>query len=521
MVRWEQEGWNGLTEEETRLAPPAGSAAEAAAYQAMDEKLRPVTQRLRQQQPELALDTLRALRQKGVFQETELWRVYQRAGIAYNQMMEPEKVAEAYWQAVTHPAGMPLRKQQEIYSDYLFTLHYLPQLSDEEFHAKHFLYDALVRTQEKLPHPRARHRHAKLRIGYLAPFFIENVTSYFLAQLLTLYDRDRFEVYCYSLWPDHDHLTEEFERSVRALRTFPTTSFRTEVAQAIYDDEIDILFDIGVHTMGGRTCQVLGYRPAPVQVAGIGYMSTSGMSDVDYFLTDRYLDPPGMHDADFSETLIRLPQSHFCYTPPEQVLRAQGAYHVHAPVVFGSFNKYEKLNVETLSCWREILRRVPEAHFLLKNTTPSPREERVLRRRLEALGFPPSSYTLERGTHDYLARYRDVDIILDAYPYVGGATTCDALLLGVPVLTRYGARHGERFGLSLVANVGHPELAAATEQAYIEKAVALARDPERMRALHASLPQEMRRSPVMDFRGYVRAVEQAYDAIWQRWLLTH
>lgn len=507
--------------EQTEEKPVVRTEEEAARYRAMDEKLRPVARFLCQQQPELALEKLRELRRQDIFLPTELWRVYQRMGDAYYALLEVEQTTDAYWQAVTHPAGMPLRNQQELFSNYLFAIHYLPQLSDEVFHARHFLYDTLVHTQPRFPQPRARHRHRKLRIGYLSPMFIENVTSYFLAQLLTLYDRDRYEVYCYSLLPDRDALTAEFEKHIHTLRTFPAGTFISAAAQAIYEDEIDILFDVGVHTYGGRTCQVMGYRPAPVQVAGIGYMSTSGLSCVDYFLTDRYLDPPGMHDADFSETLLRLPESHFCYTPSEAYLRAKKGYEVHAPVVFGSFNKYAKLNEELLICWREILQRVPGAKLLLKNTNGSRQERRMMERRLQKLDFPPGSYTLEPGSRDYLDRYHDIDIVLDSYPYVGGATTCDALLRGVPVITRYGARHGERFGLSLVTNVGHPEFAAATAQEYIEKAVALARDTERLRSLHAALPQEMRRSPVMDFRGYVRAVEQAYDAIWQRWLLTH
>ena len=133
-------------------------------------------------------------------------------------------------------------------------------------------------------------------------------------------------------------------------------------------------------------------------------------------------------------------------------------------------------------------------------------------------GVDADCLMIEQPGQDYLSRYYDVDLLLDTYPYVGGGTTCDALYMGVPVISRYGRRHGTRFGYSLLMNVGLEELTAATEEEYIEKAVALASDTELLAALHRQIPQMFRQSPVMDVAGYMRDIQSAYERIWQEWL---
>ena len=486
-------------------------------YIAMDKKLEPVVKLMLAKKPQMALERLQFLIHQGVFLPEEMWRVYQRMGDCYFALLEPEKTREVLWECLTHPVGMPLRKQQEIYSNYLFISHYHPLVSDEELREKHFLYNQLM-ANNVLFHHRKR-KHAKLRIGYLAPMHCRNVVSFFSVHLMTAYDRSRFEVYLYSFEEENDALTVQLKEQTDGWQVFPASMMRREMAEKIYQDEIDILVDLGVHTYGGRTLQIMGYRPAPVQMAGIGYMSTSGMTAIDYFLTDRYCDPPGQNDEDFTEKLIRLPHSHFCYMPPERILYCKGVYKLHDPVWFGSFNNIAKINESVLRCWREILRRVPGSMLLIKNASHSVWNLTALRQKMRRLGFPDDQYILEQGSADYLDRYLDVDIVLDTYPYTGGGSTCDALLRGMPVITRYGKRHGTRFSYSLLANVGLEDLAASSDAEYIEKAVALANNPERIKRIHAELPQIMMKSPIMNIKDYVDTVENVYERIWQQWLV--
>ena len=171
-----------------------------------------------------------------------------------------------------------------------------------------------------------------------------------------------------------------------------------------------------------------------------------------------------------------------------------------------------------MGLWREILCRTPGSRLILKNTGERMAEERRLRRMAARIGFSEGEVEFRSGTSDYLAQYLDVDIALDTYPYPGGGTTCDALFMGVPVISLYGERFGSRFGLSLLSALGLPELAAATGDEYVEKAAALAASPETLDALHEGLRERMKASPLMDGLGYTREVENLYEKAWQEWI---
>ena len=459
--------------------------------------------------------------QDGSLAPDERWAILYRLADCCRGLDELEQAERYAWQALHLPAGQPIMTQQRQLSNHIFGLHYLASTTDDKLRERSFLYDmfaAVAQQSLPLPHERIRHRHARLRIGYLSPHFCEGVTSFFLIQLFAIYDRQDFEIYAYSLEDRQDGVTHSMQEWGVRLRCFNEDREPHEIAQAIYDDEIDILFDTNVHCLGGPTMQIMSYRPAPVQMAGIGYMSTSGSHAVDYFLGDPYCDPPGEHEADFAERLLRMPHSHLCYTPSIRALRAQRPYHVHEPIVFGSFNNYHKMTAEQLRLWAEILRRVPGSRLLIKSSLDEAEYESNLRRKLEKTGIDMARVDIDKSGLDYLERYNDVDIALDTYPYTGGGTTCDALYMGVPVISRYGSRHGTRFGYSILMNVGLGELASPDDAGYIERAVQLAQDRELLQGLHDQLPRMLRHTPLMDAKGYVRALERLYKEIWQSWL---
>lgn len=471
-----------------------------------------------EQQPRMALSKLQASLRQGIFTDTDMWVVYQLYSGYYFWTRDWEHWKAAVWKSLNAVKGLQREQQEEMLSNYLFNLHYLPDLSDEELRETSFLYDRFAQTAVQFRHSLIRHQHAKLRIGYIMNEMGHGVLSLFYMQLLTGYDRSSFEVYVYVLNDEcQDAVLGQVRQNVKVVRLFEEGKNLHDIAQIIYDDEIDIMFDLEVHASGGHTLRVLCYKPAPVQISGIGYMSTSGTKAIDYFLGDRYLDPPGLHDEDFAEQIIRLPYSHFCYTPSVRVLQVHRKWEPHEQVVFASFNNFTKITDEMIGAWAEILRRVPGSRLLVKNTSRRAYQLNDMRRRLLRAGIPEERLTVEGASCDYFDRYTDIDIVLDTYPYTGGGTTCDALYMGIPVVSRYGRRHGSRFGYSLLMNLGLGELAAPDLRGYIERAVAVAQDRELLTALHERLPQMMRTSPIMNASLYLSEVEHAYRQVFAAW----
>ncbi|MBQ1510855.1 MAG: hypothetical protein IIZ54_08185, partial [Selenomonadaceae bacterium] len=261
---------------------------------------------------------------------------------------------------------------------------------------------------------------------------------------------------------------------------------------------------------------VLAFRPAPVQICGIGYFSTTGIPAVDYFLVDRYTAPAG-EDEFFTEKLLRLPHSHLCYRQvigvpeiaPELPCEKNGF------ITFGSMNNMNKVSDEVLMAWSRILVVMPNARLFLKHGAldDEARRERELSR-MKRMGMDVSRVMLEGFTLDYLQEYRRMDIALDTFPYPGGGTTCDALYMGVPVIALAGDSNHGRFGLSLLENIGLGDLCGRSAEEYVRAALALAEDVLRLREIHAGLRRRMEESAVMNRQIYMKDLEEAYGRIW-------
>ena len=411
-------------------------------------------------------------------------------------------------------------ERQLIMSNYLMTLHYIDGVSDEKMRDEHFraqeIYKDVVPFSFDARDKARRRQKKKIRVGYISPDVADHIAMHFAVQLFASYSRDRFEVVLYETGSRKDEVTDWLESMVNARRDVSSMS-ADDAARRIRDDDIDILFDLAGHTDGGATMAIMARHPASVTICGIGYFDTTGLSACDYFLGDVYCDGTWA-DALFREKIIRLPHSHFCYTPPESVLSVTRERTAHDYVTFGSFNNFLKITDEMLIAWREILSRVDGSRLLLKNTWRGDDHVACMTARLKRLGFDMARVDVRQGTWKYMDEYMDIDIALDTYPYTGGGTTCEALYMGVPVVTRYGMRHGSRFGYSLLENVGLDELAAPTLDEYVERAVMLASDRELIAMLHGALRGMMQRSPLMDVKGYIGEVEAAYEKIWADWL---
>lgn len=418
------------------------------------------------------------------------------------------------------------------YSNFLFDAHYL-FMPPEEYLRIHLGYGKLFAgRKEFMPSRLFRHkkflhrRHKKLRIGYLSPDLRHHVVLLFIWALLTQYDRSRFEVYCFSCSSVEDSYSEYIKEQVDGWCNVSGMDAR-HGAQVIYDREIDILVELAGHSQNNGM-PIMAYKPAPVQVCGIGYFATTGLGAVDYFLSDSYLAGHNLPVQEaviaqseyFVEKLLVLPHSHFCYVPLQDMPEPQGApCKKNGYVTFGSFNNLTKVNDTVLEVWAKILYQVPDSRLFLKGRLfDEPAGQELFRHKLEALGIQQERVELRGFSMPYLTEYYEMDIALDTFPYPGGGTTCDALYMGIPVVTLGDGSHGGNFGISLLKNIGLDFCCAYSYEEYVEKAVLMASDSELLDALHLGLRNMMNASPVMDKAGYMRELEQGYMKIWQSYL---
>lgn len=408
-------------------------------------------------------------------------------------------------------------KWQE-YSNYLFDMHYL-FVSKKDYFLAHKGFNDLFKNLGQLTHNRATHRrHKKIRLGYISSDFRQHVCLLFFWTMLTNYNKEKFEVYVFSRSPIEDKYSEYIKSKVDYWFNISTLHY-PKAAKFIYDREIDILVDLAGHS-AGNGLPILSYKPAPVQVCGIGYFATTGLQAVDYFLTDRYLVNDDTQNY-FVEKLLVMPHSHFCYTP----LGDMPSVSEGAPckrkgfVTFGSFNNLTKVNDEVLAAWRSILFQLPDSRLILKGSMLScPEGKELMRQKLLALGLPEERFELQPFTLPYLEQYYDIDIALDTFPYPGGGTTCDALYMGVPVITLGDGSHGGNFGISLLKNIGLDECCTYSVQEYIERAVLLASDYDVLEFLHHGLRSMMNSSAVLDSNLYMRDLENGYSEILEKFL---
>ncbi len=363
------------------------------------------------------------------------------------------------------------------------------------------------------PAPRAGRR---LRIGYVSSDWRRHAVAVFAEPLLAAHDRHHFEVFCYQNYSGGDEVTARFAALADGFVSIASMS-DAEAAQRIRADAIDILVDLNGHTAHNRL-PLFFLKPAPVQVSWLGYLGTTGVPTIDYRLTDVFTDPPGQPEAAGIEALWRLPQTQWCYRPyPEaQAVGPLPAATAEA-ITFVCMNHATKISRTALALWLRILDAVPASRLMLLATPDAGQRAQVLAF-FAAHGIEAEriEQVVEAPVSTYLGRYLRADIALDSLPCAGGTTTCDALWMGVPVVTLVGDRPFSRSGASLLRNAGLAELITRTPDEYVRAAVDLAADRPRLAALRADLRNRLRASPLLDASAFARAVEQAFDAMWQR-----
>jgi predicted O-linked N-acetylglucosamine transferase (SPINDLY family) len=330
--------------------------------------------------------------------------------------------------------------------------------------------------------------------------------------VIAAHNRRQFEVFCYANVRREDERTRRIKSVADNWRSVVQLS-DDQVARLIHDDQIDLLIDLAGHTADNRI-RVFARKPAPVQVTHCGYPGGTGLTAIDYRLTDPYCDPPGRTERFHREQVMRLPEAHWCYAPPPTPEVAPLPAREAGAVTFASFGNLPKVTVPMIGLWAEILRALPRSRMLVQTGAGRAGNERV-RSAFASHGICEERVTLlpVLKSEAYYRHYGEVDICLDTYPYTGCNTTADAMWMGVPVVTRAGPTCVTRLGVSALVLAGLEDLVTETPKAYVETAVRLAHDLPRLRELRVQLRDRVKRT-LGDVERFARQLEAAYREMW-------
>ncbi len=413
-------------------------------------------------------------------------------------------------------------RQMPMASNVLFEMNYLPEYSREVVFQHHLAwaakYEAPMAVSARFD-DRNREPNRKLKVGYLSADFCAHPVGFLLRDVLRMHDKDHFEFHCFSAGFKKDHITTDIAAAADGWLDIAFENPQ-ELANSVRNAEIDVLVDLSGHT-GNHRLLTFALRPAPVQATWIGYFNTTGMSSMDYFITDPYTSPSGGGQF-FSEHALHLPHTRFCFNVPTYSGDvAPPPFLENGFVTFGCFNRLPKLSPGLLDAWAQILRAAPSSRLQLKAAALA--DESVcqqFRERFAQRGIDAARLDLQSASphHEMFQEYGNMDIALDPFPFNGGMTTLEALWMGVPVVTLEGDTVVSRQTYSALANLGLAEkLAFPSVDAYVAGAVALANDPTRLSEMRAQIRPRMQASPLCQPELFTRDLEALYRRMWQSW----
>jgi len=417
--------------------------------------------------------------------------------------------------------AIALRPQYwEAHSNLLMSQHYSPHENNQSMlaAAKRFAA-ALPARLQPLVADGTRDPERRLRVGLVSADLRTHPVGFFLEGLLACCDRTAFEIVCYANDSRADALTKRLRDNAAAWRSIVGIA-DPDAAAMIGRDRIDILVDLSGHSAKNRL-PLFALRPAPVQASWLGYFGTTGLHEIDAILLDEASVPPDEEGA-FVERVVRLPGSRFCYAPPDYAPEVKAPpYLENGYVTFGSFNNLAKINEDVLGAWAAILNAAPSARLILKWKTLSSAVERDrLSASFAAVGGDIARLELRGASHHakMLDEYGDIDVALDPFPFGGGLTSCEALWMGVPVLTMPETRIVSRQTFGFLAAIGlDGDFAVASLDAYTARGAAFAADPSALEGLRKGLRKRMKASPLCDAPSFARKMESAWRDLWRRW----
>ena len=404
------------------------------------------------------------------------------------------------------------------FSNILLYTHYIPQATQEDIWNLHQTFSKMfeprdINLRPYLTEPR---RDRKIRVGLVSSDFRKHSVAYFVEPLLAHKDSNNFEYYTYSNVKVPDRISQRIADLSTKWQSILQLS-DVEAAELIRNDHIDILIDLGGHTADNRL-RVFFLKPAPIQVSWLGYPDTTGLQNMDYRIADEYTEPEGSEKYS-SEKIIRLPGGFHCYSVfADSPDIAPAPSVANGYVTFGSFNNFAKCSKETIFLWSEILKNVPHSKLVLKALSLGDKyvQENAYSM-FEEFGIKRDRITMlprTKGLKEHFMNYNNIDIALDTYPYNGTTTSCEAMWMGVPIISLFGPNHASRVGLSLLSHVDLQQLAAASPEEYVNKAVALATEEALRIELRSTMRQRLQSSPLLNAENFAQKFEAAMRAIW-------
>lgn len=407
------------------------------------------------------------------------------------------------------------------FSNYLAVLHCAPTTRLASLAKAHAVYEQRYASPLRScwsGHTNSRDSERPLRLGFISPYFGNHPVGFFLVRVLENLDRRQFEMVCYHDRTKTDELTTRLRACTAQWRDVSHLS-DAQLAAQIRADRIDTLFDLEGHNAGNRLL-VFARKPAPIQITWLDYVGTTGLSAIDYILADpRQVSPE--YEPYFSEKVLRMPDDYICFDPPMDAppvgpLPAEA----NGFVTFVSHNIVAKTTSETIGIWSRILRELPTARLVLGNRGfDTPRTMERVRKQFAECDVVPERISF-RGwlpRAELLAAYNEADVALDTLPYNGGLTTCEAMWMGVPVVTCPGETFASRHGLAHLTAAGVPETIAYNANDYVTTAVALASDIPRLASLRASLRARMETSPLCDGPRFAAHFADLLRSVWRKW----
>jgi len=406
------------------------------------------------------------------------------------------------------------------FQNLLFCMMCMAGVSAREVHEKHREFAARFEQPllgAQLPHENTADPQRRLRIGYVSPHMRTNVVAHYIEPVLRHHDRSQFEIFCYSAGMSSDSVTAQMAALFDQWHDVHLSS-DDEIAALIRSHRIDVLVDLCGHG-GGNRILIFARKPAPVQISYLDYSTTTGLASMDYRITNAYCDPVGSADRYYSEELHRLDTTFWTYNPsirlPVDALPAQSA----GCVTFGSFSLYYRITAEVLALWARVLRAIPASRLLIIGVAEGSTRKALLETLGDA-GIAPERIVI-RNVVDYRTYHElmgEVDVALAPFPYNGATTIMDCLWNGLPVVSMGGGESFyARMGCSILPAVGLSRLIAADAEDYVRIATDLAADLPALAGLRLSLRERLEQSPMRDFPGFTRAIEQAYRAMWREW----
>jgi len=463
------------------------------------------------------LEEAEVMHRKAIILNPDYADAHNNLGVTLKELGLFEQAEASYTKAISLN-----RKYSRAYTNRNFCLNYSSAWSPLFIYQRHLEFEKQfgkleVRTALNLVDNKLRSN--KLRIGYVSADFRDHSVAYFFEPLLQHHNDKAVEIFCYYNNKKIDDTTNRLIVASHHWRSIFDVS-DADVINIIKNDKIDILVDLSGHT-GKNRLLVFAQKPAPIQVTWLGYPNTTGLSAIDYRFTDIIADPIGEADNLHSETLLRLPNGFQCYKGSKTVFvdinlpqKRQGY------ITFGSFNNLLKVTPEVINVWSRILHKIPTSRLLLKSSQLNNKashylklfnKEGISKDRIKLYGMLPNK-------NEHLELYNSIDIGLDPFPFNGATTTCEALWMGVPVITLLGDSHAGRVGASILTNVGLRDFIAQDIHSYIALAIEMADNTNYIQKIRRGLRKKMQKSPLCDASSFAKDIEKTYQDIWHKYL---